>query len=130
MNAISTVLGIVVGAILTFLFTRRHEYEKQRRLLVTEAYSDYLRAIADGAHLNLESNEAEIFARLAAAKTRICLYGSNDVVRLLAAFEKAGGVIGTSEQRHVFASLILAMRGNSKVESSDLETVVFGDRAI
>src|SRR6266404_5430207 len=129
MNAIFTVLGIVIGAILTFLFTRRHEYEKQKRLLITQAYFDYLRAVADAAHLNLESNEAEIFARLADAKTRICLYGSHEVVILLAAFEKEGGVIGNAQQRHLFASLILAMRGNSKVPSSDLETVLFGDRA-
>ncbi|HKC64885.1 MAG TPA: hypothetical protein VKB86_14680 [Pyrinomonadaceae bacterium] len=129
MNAIFTLLGIVVGAIVSFLLTRRHEYEKQKRLLVTQAYSDYLRAVADAAHLNLESNLAEIHARLADAKTRICLYGSQEVVTLLAAFEKEGGVIGNENQRHLFALLIFAMRGNAKVQRSDLETVLFGDRA-
>jgi hypothetical protein len=129
MSTLLTLLGIAVGAILTYLFTRSHEYEKHSRLLITQAYSDYLRGVAEAAHLNLESNEAEIFARVADAKTRVCLYGSQEVVALLAAFEREGGVIGNTQQRELFVSLILAMRGNSKVQSSDLETVLFGERS-
>jgi hypothetical protein len=128
MSTIFTLLGIAIGAILTYFFTRSQEHEKHYRLLVTQAYSDYLRAVADAAHLNLQSNEAEIFARLADAKTRICLYGSQEVVFLLAGFEREGGVIDSAQQRKAFVSLILAMRGNAKVRDSDLETVLFGER--
>ena len=69
MSTLLTLLGIAVGAMLTYFFTRSHEHEKHYRLLVTQAYSDYLRGVAEAAHLNLESNEAEIFARVADAKT-------------------------------------------------------------
>jgi hypothetical protein len=129
MNTILTLLGIAVAAVLTFLLTRRQESEKHRRLMVTQAYADYLRGIAEAAHLNLESNEAQIHARIADAKARICLYGSSEVVTLLAAFEKAGASTVTPQQHELFASLVLTMRGDSKVQRADLEMVLFGDRA-
>jgi hypothetical protein len=129
MNAIFTVVGIVIGALLTFFLTRRHESEKHKRAMITQAYSDYLRGVAEGAHLNLESNEAEIHARIADAKARICLYGSPEVVAQLAAFEKAGASVVTPAQHEIFASLVLTMRGDSKVQRADLETVLFGNRA-
>jgi len=129
MNTIFTLVGILIGAVLTFFLTRRQESEKHSRLMVTQAYSDYLRAVAEGAHLNLESKEAQISARITDAKARICLYGSPDVVRQLAAFDKAGGAIVTPEQHDLFATLVLTMRGDSKVRREDLERVLFTNRA-
>jgi hypothetical protein len=129
MNAIFTLVGIVVGTLVTFFLTRHHESEKHKRLMITQAYSDYLRGVAELAHLNLESNEAQIHARIADAKARICLYGSPDVVKLLAAFEKAGASTVTPQQQELFASLVLTMRGDSKVQRSDLEMVLFGDNS-
>lgn len=106
MSALLTLLGIAVGAILSYLFTRSNEQEKHYRLLQTGAYADYLRCVAESAHLNLESDEASLFARVADAKTRICLYGSQKVIALLAAFEKEGGVINTPQQRSAFIHLV------------------------
>ena len=119
----------MVGATLQYLFTRSHEQKKHYRLLQTTAYADYLRGVADAAHLNLDSNEAEIFARIADAKTRICLYGSVEVIALLAAFQKAGGITGNVEQRDAFVRLVQAMRIKPTDQISNLEIVLFGDRA-
>ena len=126
MSALLALLGIAVGAILSYLFTRSHEQEKHYRLLQTGAYADYLRCVAEAAHLNLESDEANLFARAADAKTRICLYGSQKVIALLAAFEKEGGVIDTPQQRSAFVRLVQAMRLNSGAEIADIELILFG----
>ena len=126
MAALLTLLGIAVGAILSYLFTRSHEQEKHYRLLQTGAYADYLRCVAESAHLNLESDEASLFAHAADAKTRICLYGSQEVIALLAAFEKEGGVINTPQQRSAFVRLVKAMRLNSRAEIADIELILFG----
>ena len=127
MSTLLTLLGIAVGAVLTYLFTRTHEQEKHYRLLQTGAYADYLRGVAEAAHLSLRSAEADVFACVADAKTRVCLYDSRDVVALLAAFERAGGVLGNAEQRRAFVRLVQAMRDDSKVQSSELEVILFGE---
>jgi hypothetical protein len=127
MSTLLTLLGIAVGAILTYLFTRSHEQEKHYRLLQTGAYADYLRCGAEAAHLSLRSDEADLFARAADAKTRVCLYGSQEVITLLAAFEKEGGVISNAQQRSTFVHLVQAMRTNSTAPSLDIELILFGE---
>ncbi|OLE55933.1 MAG: hypothetical protein AUG51_00670 [Acidobacteria bacterium 13_1_20CM_3_53_8] len=127
MSTLLTLLGIAVGAILTYLFTRSHEQEKHYRLLQTGAYADYLRAVAEAAHLSLQSDEADLFARAADAKTRICLYGSKEVITLLAAFERKGGIIGNAQQRKAFVRLVQAMRVNSTAQIPDIEVILFGE---
>ena len=129
MQALLTLVGIAVGSLLGYIFTRRNEFEKHKRMMVTQAYSDYLRGVAEGAHLNLDSNHAQIMARVADAKARICLYGSPEVIASLATFENAGGAILNPQQHELFASLVLAMRGDSKVPRRDLELLLFGNRA-
>src|SRR5437588_5682729 len=109
MSTLLTLVGIIVGAVLTYLFTRSHENKKHLRLLQTEAYADYLRCVADAAHVNLQTDEANLFARAADAKTRICLYGSNDVIALLAEFERTGSAIRNEQQRAIFLRLVAAM---------------------
>jgi len=126
MSTLFTLIGIAVGAILTYLFTRSHEHEKHYRLLQTAAYSDYLRCVAESSHLSLQSDEADLFARAADAKTRICLYGSQDVIALLAAFEREGGIIGNAQQREAFVRLVQVMRVSSTAQISDLEVILFG----
>jgi len=127
--ALFSFLGIVVGASLQYLFTRFNEDRKHYRLLQTEAYADYLRAVAEGAHLSLSVDEAERHARIANAKTRVCLYGAKEVVALLAQFEREGAVIGNEQQCKAFVRLVQAMRADSHVQSADLELILLGDSA-
>jgi hypothetical protein len=126
MSTLFALVSVFITASLTYLFTRSHENKKHLHLLQTEAYADYLRCVAEAAHINLQTDEANLFARAADAKTRICLYGSTDVVALLAAFERAGGATGNERQREAFTSLVTAMRRKSKVNSSDLNAILFG----
>lgn len=126
MSALLTLVGIIVGAVLAYLFTRSHENKRHLRLLQTAAYADYLRCVADSAHVNLRTDEANLFASAADAKTRICLYGSNDVIALLAAFERAGGATANEEQRAAFLRLVAAMRCDPNIAASDLNVILFG----
>jgi len=122
----SIILGIVVGATLQYLFSRFLEERKHKRLLQTEAYADFLRGVAEATHLGLEVNENQVHARIADARARIGLYGSPNVVRLLADFEKAGNAIISEKQHKAFVLLIQAMRGDKKVDNADLELVLLG----
>lgn len=124
--ALFSFLGIVVGASLQYLFSRYLEERKHHRLLQTQAYADYLRGVSEAAHLSLAVKEEQAFARIADAKTRICLYGSQEVVMSLAKFERSGGVINNEEQREAFVALIQAMRGDSNVKSTELELILLG----
>jgi hypothetical protein len=126
MTALLTLAGIILGSVLTYLFTRSHENKKHLRLLQTEAYADYLRCVAEAAHINLQTDAAALFARAADAKTRICLYGAPEVITLLAAFQRAGGATNTKEQRDAFLKLVAAMRCDPTVAASDLDVVLFG----
>lgn len=49
-----SVLGIVVGASLQYLFTSFLEDRKHHTSLQTAAYSDFIRAVAEAAHMKLE----------------------------------------------------------------------------
>jgi hypothetical protein len=124
--AFFSVLGIVVGASLQYLFTSFLEERKHQTSLKTAAYSDYIRAVAESAHLNLSRDEAKLQARLADAKTRICLYGSPEVVDRLAQFESCGAVIANDQQLEAFMAVIQAMRGHSKLQAPQLELILLG----
>jgi hypothetical protein len=123
--ALFSILGIVIGVVLQYRFGRIQEERKHNRILQTEAYADYLKAVADAAHLSL-GKESEVHARTANAKARICLYGSPGVVEKLAQFERSGGAIITEEQHVDFIKLVQAMRGDKKVTSADLDFVLMG----
>ena len=120
-------LGVIVGASLQYFFMRLLEERKQRRSLQTKAYTDYIQAVAESRHMSLYTEQASIFARLADAKTRICLYGSPEAVARLADFESKGAVIEDNEQREAFMRLIEAIRGTSKLQMSQLELILLGE---
>ena len=119
--------GVIVGASLQYLFTRLLEERKHRQSLQTEAYTDYIRAVAEARHIDLYTERASIFARLADAKSRICLYGSPEVIARLAEFERKGGLIVNDEQRQAFMQVIEAMRGSSPLPSSEVEVILLGE---
>jgi hypothetical protein len=128
------VVSLIIGALLQYFFTRHHENQRYLRELRTQAYLDFLKGVADLAHLNDPhgSQERDAYAKVADSKTRICLYGSREVVMALAVFEKLGALIKSVPQREAFMAMVLAMRRDSgstsgpKVE--DIEPVLLGIR--
>jgi hypothetical protein len=132
-TAVLPLVGVALGAGLHHMFSRSAEERKQLSTLRTQAYVDYLRAVAKFAQA-AKTDPAErstLLAEAADAKSRICIYGSKDVVKLLADFERHGAALASKEAVNVFLSLCAHMRseGVSSEESvvpEDLELVLFG----
>ena len=131
-SAILSFVGLVIGAILQFLFSRYLDNKKHQRDLRAKAYADYLQCVSEHANLGyqkLSTESRQLYAKTADAKCRISLYGASDVIAAFAKFERMGATMATDEQRGVFADMVLAMRldtfGKSLVNHADIEAVLF-----
>lgn len=115
MVALVSVLGVIVGAILQYLFTRHLEGQRHHRERRAQAYADYLKAVSEQAQLGsqLHPEAHDIDARAADAKCRICLYGPLEVVQAFADFERIGAIMTTPEQAEAFTKMVAAMRADS-----------------
>ncbi len=89
--AILPLLGVLLGAALQFWLSRASEEKKRIEALRSQAYADYLRAVALSAHLRSDEDLRDAHLNAADAKARIAVYGSVPVLRALAEFEETGG---------------------------------------
>jgi len=115
MVALVSVVSVIVGAVLQYLFTRHLENQRHHRERRAQAYADYLKAVCDQAQLGnqLHPEAHEVYARAADAKCRICLYGPAAVVHAFADFERLGARMTTPEQSGAFTKMVAAMRSDS-----------------
>jgi hypothetical protein len=134
--SISTVLPIIalaIGAYLQYWVTRASEARRSLITLRTTAYVDYLRCVAESAHKakNPRSAAGDLYERAADAKTRICVYGEPDVVKILSKFTRNGETTSTPEGEMLFLELCQKMRPkkmnrNSNISIIDLSSILFG----
>ncbi|MDZ4201977.1 MAG: hypothetical protein U1C96_07540 [Gallionella sp.] len=131
-TAILSFLGVVIGALLQYFFTRHIEVQRHRRDLRSKSYMDYLKCVSEQAQFRLKEDtkeRQELFARTGDAKARICLYGSKKVIEAFSRFEELGAGMITSEQRQSFTDMVSIMRTDSGselgVNSVDLQNVLF-----
>jgi len=134
-TAIFPLVGLVVGAVLQFLFTRHLDNKKHQRDLRSKAYADYLQCVSEHANMGHKKSTIEgqiLGAKTADAKCRISLYGAPVVISTFAEFERLGITMNTREQCSAFTEMVAAMRkdtlGNSLVAQADLEAVLLGVR--
>jgi hypothetical protein len=134
-TAIFSLVGLVIGAVLQFLFSRHLDNKKHQRDLRAKAYADYLLCVSEHANIEHQRSSTEgrqLTAKTADSKCRICLYGAPDVISAFANFECLGAVMNTNEQCSAFTNMVAAMRkdaiGSSSVAQADLETVLLGSR--
>lgn len=120
LNAILPLVGVVVGAAVHSWFTRSSERDKHAGNLRSQAYVDYLRAVAEAAHHGKDARR-----NAADAKARIAVYGSAEVVTALARFEESGATLG-QDGRGPFLALVAAMRIGTAVGNGDLGLVLLG----
>jgi hypothetical protein len=73
---------MIVGSLLQFLFNRRSDHGLRALEMKSEAYADYLNAVADSAFRTFDA-----LRNAAAAKARICSFGDAKVLEAIAAFE-------------------------------------------
>jgi hypothetical protein len=123
--AVLPLIGLVVGAVLQYLFTTAAESRKQLRLLQSQSYVDYLKAVTRAAHAHSPELRRQAVADTADAKARISVYGEPKVIFALARFEEIGVVLDNKESQATFVALANAMRAGD-VESRDLMLVLFG----
>lgn len=131
-TAVVSLIGLVVGAVLQFLFTRHLDNKKHQRDLRAKAYADYLQCVSEHANLGHQKSSTEgrqLGAKTADAKCRISLYGAPAVI---SAFERLGAAMNTKEQCGAFTEMVVAMRrdalGSSSVAQTDVEAVLLGVR--
>jgi hypothetical protein len=118
--AVLPLAGVVVGALLQSWLGEYAERHKQLELLKSEAYADYLKAVAARTLLRSDEERVTSFRALAEAKARIAVYGSDKVLRALARFDQAGAVLTDEHSAAEFVKLVSAMRP-TKASSLDQE---------
>ncbi len=128
LNTVAPLVGLVAGAALQYIFGRTLEARKQLALQRGQAYADYFRSMSASATLGVTK---ETLSLATDAKTRICIYGSPNVVRRLADFERAGAVVAPGEGHAAVIGLLKAMRKDVGVDGApigddDLRHAVFG----
>lgn len=127
-TALLPLLGVLVGASVQYFFGRSLENRKHMRAQKGQAYADYFRAFAAIARLG---PTPLLLADLADSKTRICIYGGDEVVSRLAEFEREGAETKTHESRRRIATLVEAMRkdialSGPATKNADVGMVIFG----
>lgn len=121
-------LGVLLGAALQFWLSRSADREKHTKDLQTQAYADYLRAVAAAAQLRADEDRRNLLRDAADAKTRIAIYGSASVISALARFEEAGAVVtSTGPPAAAIVSLVSSMRpGGMQVTDREIRLLLFG----
>jgi hypothetical protein len=125
--AVLPLAGVVIGAALQFWISRTTERDKQIDSLRSQAYVDYLRAVAASAHLRSDEDLRDADRDAADAKSRIAVYGSAPVINALARFEEAGAIIRPGPPSRAFVALVMSMRCTAQVVAErELEVVLLG----
>ncbi|HJV81080.1 hypothetical protein [Noviherbaspirillum sp.] len=132
-SAVLSFIGLVLGAVLQFLFSRYLDNKKHQRDIRAKAYADYLQCVSEHANFGHQRQSTEgrqLGAKTADAKCRISLYGAPQVIAAFAKFERMGATMNTKEQCNAFTDMVVAMRqdalGGQLVDHADIETVLLG----
>lgn len=133
-TALLSILGVVVGAFVQNLLAKQNNQQKQLLESRNEAYVDFLEAVSlviAAQRMGKKEQELEQLAKLAHAKTRICIFGDESVVRKLAEFWAAGASLNTESQLLSFTSFCLDIRKSLGLKdkaflNSEVSDLLFG----
>ena len=110
---------------------RHSDFLRHRRERVAEAYADYLNSVGEMETAKAASDQAlaEATGRAIAAKARVCVDGSAQVVKALADLERRA----KGEMRNKMVGLVNTMRGDVKAKGAvfeeDVNEILFGPPA-
>jgi hypothetical protein len=120
-------LGVILGAALQYWLSRAADREAKTESARSNAYADYLRAVAAAAHLRSDEDLRDALRDAADAKARIAVYGSPTVIGALARLEEVGTDLTRQPSAAAFVALVAAMRSSaSTVEDRNLWLVLLG----
>jgi hypothetical protein len=130
---IFTLLGVLVGTFLQFLFSKYLNKNEFKRQIEFETYVDYLKAIA-GIKIFQQTNNIDEYinnlAKLIEAKSKILIVGSYNTIKSLEKFEEYGAIISDNNSKEFLADIILSMRkslGDKKaLEFETIDTIILG----
>ena len=128
--SLASLIGIIFGGVLQFIFTRRLSTISHHRDLRTKAYIDYLKAVSEQSNVDIQNRDSlkgDLRAKVSDAKCRICLYGSRAAIKSFAEFEKTGANISKNPAK--FTEMVVIMRKDSareKADSKDIELMLLG----
>jgi len=109
-NMTTALMGAVTGIVLQYKFGILAEKSKQYQNLKSQAYIDFIKSVAGIAIAQREQDAKGMFdfrTLLTDAKIRIAIYGSKDVVELMADFfRKYGGRLESPEACKSFSAII------------------------
>lgn len=130
---VTGLFGILVGAFLQAYFTRRNQKSNHFSELQNKAYADFLNAASSVAvfqRLGQREKVSDELARLADAKSRICIYGDSTVIKKMAEFFRNGGTLQTESEILSFTRLCLSIRDSvgfkkDRLFSTDISQLLF-----
>jgi hypothetical protein len=122
-SSLITILAVVVGASLQYWFSQISASREKFGLLRTNAYVDFLRAMAEVGIAQKSKNmeqERRGFTLMLDAKARIAVYGSSNVVNTLANFWRLGASLDTPERIKALIILCQTIRMESNPKSDPI----------
>lgn len=117
-------LVAICTGVMAFGFGILSERSKRRNSFRTEAYAEYLSAVARSV---TQSDRQKTLTDAALAKCKIVIHGSAEVINALREFEQAGAAAATDQGRERLISLVVAMRGDAKVSRGDIASLLLGE---
>lgn len=111
LGAIVSASTLILGAIITYAFSRKGEYEKKKGDLKIQSYLDFLRGASGiAANQKKSKDETEPMILLLDAKARISIYGTGNVIKAIADFWRHGATLDSPENMKRFIYIIQVMR--------------------
>jgi hypothetical protein len=130
-SIVPTLFAIIAGVITQYVLFYYTDRRKRNADLKMQAYVDLIRSVSELGMAQRHKDaakEKENRIKLLDAKSRIVIYGSQEVIKNLAEFFKEGGVLTNAEERRLFIRVYQAMRNEyqkGKIEDNDVELLIF-----
>jgi hypothetical protein len=134
LGAIISITILIVSVILKYAFSRKEELQRKKEEFKITAYSDFVQAIA-GIKSNRKGSEenSRFTTLLIDSKTRISIFGSNEIILLIADLWRIGPTLDNPESMKKFVVIIKQMRqenfktNSRKIKNKDISQLVFGE---
>ncbi len=133
-TALVGVLGVLLGALVQYLFGQRVELARHYQGLRTASYVDFIKSIAGIAmaqKMKSPERELEFSIMMVDAKSRIGIYGSEPVVAATAEFFRRHGALTSALAFSSFLAIVAPMRsetpgGETAISTANLSQLLFG----
>jgi hypothetical protein len=132
-GAVVASAGISAGVWLTAYYTKRLDVRRRREGLVSEAFSDFVAALARSAYGQSGTERIEALALAASAKARLVTYGDSSMVEQIRRFDENGAVASEPECQAAVVAIAQGLRSANAApgqpSDDEVRQVLFGKRS-